>query len=441
MAVARLPSTVIVIAALSVGFIAGAALPFDALRWARALATGPARPRPVADRSRPLAAAEQATVDMFDHATRSVAFIATSRLKHEVRAPGSPRAIPIDESALPRLRDEWRSHGGTITVDDGAGVALTFAPADGKDNFDWDSGSGFVWDTSGHVVTNLHVVRDAWDLRVRLADLSDWPATVVGFDEDKDLAVLHLDAPAEHLVPVAIGNSSELRVGQTAFSLGNPFGLSSTLTQGIISAVGRTIRSGTGQGRIIQDVIQTDAAINPGNSGGPLLDSDGRVIGVTTAVVAETTGGAGIGFAIPIDTVNRIVPDLINFGLPRRAGLGVRVLSELNNKIDGVMIAWVMPGSVAEKAGLKGDLELDGIGEPLHDLSHDALDGDVIVGIDGEAIRNFDDLYRVLDRHAAGDTIRLDYRRGKTVQHTALELQLLSMAPPSGQPSAKPSEP
>ncbi len=438
MALARLSSTLLVLAALSAGFVVGVASPFDAKGVLRSLRSDPATPRPVVERSRPLQSNEQATADLFDHATHSVAFIATSRLRNEVRAPGRGAPIAVPEEQMSSLRDDWRKSGGTITLGDGAGGAFTFAPTDGKDNFAWDSGSGFVWDEDGHVVTNLHVVREAWELRVRLADLSDWPASVVGFDEDKDLAVLKIAAPRGQLAPMQLGRSADLRVGQSAFSLGNPFGLSFTLTQGIVSAVGRTIRSGTGSGRIIQDVIQTDAAINPGNSGGPLLDSDGRVIGVTTAIVAEAASGGGIGFAIPIDTVNRIVPDLINYGRPRKAGLGVRVLTELNNKIDGVMIAWVMPGGAAERVGLKGDVELDRLGEPLHDLSRDALDGDVIVGIDGEAIHNFDDLYRILDRHVAGDSIQLSYKRGGRRLETSLALQLLSLSPTSGESSSGP---
>jgi S1-C subfamily serine protease len=282
----------------------------------------------------------------------------------------------------------------------------------------WDTGSGFVWDRFGHVVTNYHVVHDASELTVRLADLTNWDATLVGYDEDKDLAVLKIGAPSDALQPIPLGSSNELRVGQSTYSIGNPFGLSSTLSQGIVSALGRAIRSGTGEGRVIQDVIQTDAPINPGNSGGPLLDSAGRLIGVTTAILGGT--GAGIGFAVPVDTVNRIVPDLIRYGRATRAGLGVRVhTSEFRGKVDGVVIASVVPGSVAAKAGLEGTYN------PKTQQFQPEKSGDVITGIDSHSIHTFDDLYRALDTHVPGDVVTLHVlRRGQRLE-IPIELQLL----------------
>lgn len=363
---------------------------------------------------------EEETIRLFDQASQSVVFIAISRLKNEVMLPGSRRTMLISNERLADLREEWLSGPRQLTL---PGEALDDPPivADAEDladSFAWDSGSGIVWDTQGHIVTNYHVVQGHFDLMVRLYDRSDRPARVVGVDEDKDLAVLEIDAPPELLKPVTIGRSNDLRVGQTAYSIGNPFGLSSTLTHGIVSAVGRTIRSGTGVGRMIQDVIQTDCAINPGNSGGPLLDSSGHLIGVTTAIVSESGASAGIGFAVPVDTVNRIVPDLINFGYTARAGLGVQVQTELNNRIDGVMVAYVLPDSAAEAAGLQGGLDPETMR-----FEHD---GDVIVSIDEAEIHNFDDLYRALDAHQPGDVIELTYVREKQARTAKIELRVLA---------------
>jgi S1-C subfamily serine protease len=286
-----------------------------------------------------------------------------------------------------------------------------------EDAFAWDSGSGVVWDSAGHIVTNYHVVAQHWDLAVRLPDLSDWRAVIVGADEDKDVAVLKIDAPAERLSPIAIGDSKSLRVGQRVYSIGNPFGLSSTLTGGLVSALGRTIRSSTGAHNFIQDVIQTDAAINPGNSGGPLLDSAGRTIGLTTAIVQDNGSNAGIGFAIPIDIVNDLVPELIARGRPHKAGLGIKIQSELDNRIAGVMVGLVIPGGPAASAGLRGSMDPESLifrGK-----------GDVIVQIDEHPIANFDDLYRVLDSHAPGDTIAVTFVRDGERITVRIELKSL----------------
>ena len=184
------------------------------------------------------------------------------------------------------------------------------------------TGSGFVWDTRGNIITNFHVIQNADTAQVTLADQSNWKARVVGVAPDKDLAVLRIDAPANRLPPIPLGTSKDLQVGQSVFAIGNPFGLDQTLTTGVISALNREIESVTR--RPIQGVIQSDAAINPGNSGGPLLDSAGRLIGVNTAIYSPSGASAGIGFAIPVDTVNRIVPELIRSGKVTRPGLGVK---------------------------------------------------------------------------------------------------------------------
>lgn len=379
----------------------------------------PAVARDVTARSSPLAPDEQSTVDMFDRASHSVAFIASSRIRNPVVIPSTNTRLELSPQSLEDVRGHWLRNPGSIELRDRNGKATTI-PLDDADMeavFSWDSGSGIVWDDDGHIVTNYHVVEQHFDLMVRLPDLTDWPAVVVGFDEDKDLAVLRIDAPPAKLKPIALGSSRDLKVGQRVYSIGNPFGLSSTLTGGLISALGRTIRSGTGIGNIIQDVIQTDASINPGNSGGPLLDSAGRLIGVTTAIVQDSNGNSGIGFAVPVDVVNRVVPDLINFGQPVKAGLGIRVQTELAGIIDGIPISTVVPGSPADKAGLRGGLDVETLRY---------RDGDIITAIDGVAIHDFDDLYRVLDTHQPGDIVRLDFvRKGESLT-TKLELQSLA---------------
>ena len=200
------------------------------------------------------------------------------------------------------------------------------------------TGSGFVWDQDGHIVTNFHVVQEGDRANVTLNDGSTYPATIVGTTPDKDIAVLKIDAPPQKLLPLPIGQSSNLKVGQKVLAIGNPFGLDQTLTTGVISGLGREIKSVSG--RPIHDVIQTDASINPGNSGGPLLDSSGRLIGINTAIYSPSGANAGIGFAVPVDTVNQIVPQLMKFGKITRPGLGISILADQiaqQNRIDGVV--------------------------------------------------------------------------------------------------------
>jgi S1-C subfamily serine protease len=281
------------------------------------------------------------------------------------------------------------------------------------------SGSGFVWDSDGHVVTNFHVIQNANGAWVTLADNTRLEAKLVGFDESKDVAVLKVDCPASKLKPIPLGTSYDLEVGQKVFAIGSPFELDLTLTSGIISSLGREIESVTG--RPIQGVIQTDAAINPGNSGGPLLDSAGRLIGVTTAIKSLSGGSVGIGFAVAVDTVKRSVTQLIQTGKVERAGLGISLLDDhiaVRLGIRGVLIRRVAPDGAAAKAGLRG------IDEAQQTL------GDIIVGVDDHEILNQDALYRVLDLHEVGETLRLKLLRDQQTLEISVTLQALPATAP-----------
>jgi len=280
------------------------------------------------------------------------------------------------------------------------------------------AGSGFVWDDKGHVVTNFHVIRDSDAVTIALAQSSEpLRARVIGSSPQHDLAVLALeDPPRELLRPLSLGNSRDLLVGQKVWAIGNPFGLDQTLTTGVISGLGREIRSPTGHR--IQDVIQTDAAINPGNSGGPLLDSSGRVIGINTAIVSPSGAYAGIGFAVPADIVRRVVPELIRRGRVSRPGLGVTLLSEAWNRryrFEGVGIESVTPGGAAASAGLRD-------AQVYRDRS---LSVDVIVGIDGKKVRTSYDLMDVLDAKAVGEVVDVTVRRGRNEETVRVELQAI----------------
>ena len=272
------------------------------------------------------------------------------------------------------------------------------------------TGSGFVWDTNGDIITNFHVIQNADSAQVTLADQSNWKARVVGVAPDKDLAVLRIDAPANRLRPIPIGTSKDLQVGQSVYAIGNPFGLDQTLTTGVISALNREIESVTR--RPIQGVIQSDAAINPGNSGGPLLDSAGRLIGVNTAIYSPSGASAGIGFAIPVDTVNRIVPELIRSGKIIRPGLGIQIADDQIAQRLGVtgILWWSMsleavrrrrresnrPGAMP-KAGLRL--------------------GDIITALDGKKVESPNDLYLLLEKYKIGDAVNISIlRNGKTVE-------------------------
>jgi S1-C subfamily serine protease len=278
-------------------------------------------------------------------------------------------------------------------------------------------GSGFVYDKEGHIVTNFHVIEPGQRWTVRLADQSEHAAELVGDASDKDLAVLKIDVPAEKLTPLPLGTSHDLLVGQKVLAIGNPFGLDRTLTTGVVSALGREIRSVSG--RTIQDVIQTDAAINPGNSGGPLLDSAGRLIGVNTQIASPSGANAGIGFAVPVDTVNRIVPQLIRYGAVRRPGLGVVVLNEaLARQIgvrNGVLITEVWKGSTAAEAGLRGT-QITRTGQ-ITQL------GDIILKIDEHETPSMDALLNVLERYEVGDEVKITYLRDGQQRTETVKLQ------------------
>jgi S1-C subfamily serine protease len=271
------------------------------------------------------------------------------------------------------------------------------------------TGSGFVWDSHGNVITNFHVIQNADAAQVTLADQSNWKARVVGVAPDKDLAVLRIDAPAIKLQPIPIGTSKDLQVGQSVFAIGNPFGLDQTLTTGVISALNREIESVTR--RPIQGVIQSDAAINPGNSGGPLLDSAGRLIGVNTAIYSPSGASAGIGFAIPVDTVNRIVPELIRSGKVTRPGMGVQIADEQIAQrlgVAGVLVVDVARGSAASKAGIQ---------PTRRDADGRLRLGDIITTVDGKKVATPNDLFLLLEKYKIGDVVTLSMLRdGKTVQ-------------------------
>ncbi|WP_156373094.1 S1C family serine protease [Pseudorhodoferax sp. Leaf267] len=266
------------------------------------------------------------------------------------------------------------------------------------------TGTGFVWDTQGHIVTNFHVIQNARGARVTLADQSSHAAQLVGVFPDRDLAVLKIDVPAAQLRALPIGRSADLQVGQAVYAIGNPFGLDQTLTTGIVSALNREIESVTR--RTIRGAIQTDAAINPGNSGGPLLDSAGRLIGVNTAIYSPSGASAGIGFSIPVDEVNRIVPRLIRDGRFVRPALGVAYApAQLNRALGlprGVAIVRVQPGSPAAQAGLRAFTRSErGVNA-----------GDVITAIGGEPVASADDVLNALERLQPGDRAELTLWRG-----------------------------
>ena len=272
-------------------------------------------------------------------------------------------------------------------------------------------GSGFVIDKDGHILTNYHVIADARQIEVTLHNRKKYRATIVGTDREHDLAVVQIKAP--DLVPMVLGDSRNLQVGQKVYAIGNPFGLSGTLTSGIVSSI-RPVKEPDGM--VIDEAIQTDAAINPGNSGGPLLNWHGEVIGINTMILSSVGQSAGIGFAIPINTAKAVLNDLVTLGRVRRPALGVRTIPvdpELADQMGlpadyGLLIVQVLPGGAADRAGLRGGSERAYLGNiPI------MLGGDLIVGIDGERIESQQDLAQIMNNHRAGDTIRLTIYRAK----------------------------
>jgi len=277
------------------------------------------------------------------------------------------------------------------------------------------SGTGFVWDTAGHVVTNAHVVQGSNALAVRLASGEVHQAQTIGAAPNYDLAVLRLSSTRQLPPPVAVGTSADLKVGQLAFAIGNPFGLDQSLTTGVISALKR--RLPTSAGREIANVIQTDAAINPGNSGGPLLDSAGRLIGVNTAIFSPSGAYAGIGFAIPVDVVNRVVPELIRNGRVPTPGIGIVAAGEAVSArlgVQGVIVVRTMPGSPAERAGLRGI-----------DPASGAI-GDVIIAVNGKPVHRLADLTDQLEQTGVGKSVQLSLQRGGTTSSVQMQIADIS---------------
>jgi S1-C subfamily serine protease len=280
------------------------------------------------------------------------------------------------------------------------------------------TGSGFIWDRQGHVVTNYHVIAAGDRFQVTLGG-EDRDAELVGFAADKDLAVLRVDAPRELLKPLDVGTSANLMVGQKVFAIGNPFGLDQTLTVGVVSALGRELES---PARVpIRDVIQTDAAINPGNSGGPLLDSSGRLIGINTAIYSPSGASAGIGFAVPVDVVRRLIPQLIEFGHAIQPGIGIELLSDywssrLLRGTAGVVIGRVVRGSAAARAGIEGLRE---------SRRGDVVLGDVIVKIGDEPVRSTTDLVLAFEDIGVGGEARITLQRDGSERVVDVDLEAI----------------
>lgn len=278
------------------------------------------------------------------------------------------------------------------------------------------AGSGFIWDKEGHIVTNYHVVDGGDRFTVRFhKDRKEYKAKFVGGEPAKDIAVLKLETMPDKIFPVEAGSSSALMVGQKALAIGNPFGLDHTLTTGVVSAIGRKIR---GYSNIkIYGMIQTDCSINPGNSGGPLYNSRGQLIGMNTMIYSNTGSSAGVGFAVPVDTISRLVPQLIKHGKVIQPGLGVVPLEKYYydyfNITEGLVIKAVKPKSPADKAGIKG-IEQDRNGRYYL--------GDVIIAIDDKQIKNFDDIYNILGNYSVGDKVKVSLKSQKKVREVKVEL-------------------
>jgi len=373
--------TIMAVLSAVLGTLLGSALSIGPARaeWGKPLGSGydgvEVKPRPVTPAPVELGADERATMAVFERATKSVVFIANTAIQ----------------------RDFWSFD--ILEIPQG-------------------SGSGFLWNKQGHIVTNFHVIYGANAIKVTLADRTEHQAKVVGADPDHDLAVLQIQAPDATLEPLAVGSSQDLRVGQKVLAIGNPFGLDHTLTTGVVSALGRTIKSMSN--RTIEGVVQTDAAINPGNSGGPLLDSAGRLIGVNTQIISPSGAYAGIGFAVPVDTVNRIVPELIKYGKLIRPGLGVSLVPDAMARrwgIKGLVIGKVSHGGAAERAGLKGARETASGRIEL---------GDIVVAVDGKSVTTIDELMDVLEHHKVGDQVTIEILRGNRREKLAVTLQAVN---------------
>ena len=350
-----------------------------------------------------------------DESTSLVEAEKPAQVQPAAQGQGRPAAVP-----RPELAEEERA---TIALFERASPSVVYVTslARQRDFFSMNiqeipqgSGTGFLWDRQGHVVTNFHVIQGGSNWQVTLSDQSSWDAEVVGYAPEKDLAVLRIRAPQNRLRPLPLGSSDNLRVGQAVFAIGNPFGLDQTLTTGVVSALGREIQSVAGTP--IRDVVQTDAAINPGNSGGPLLDSAGRLIGVNTAIYSPSGAYAGIGFAIPEHAVRWVVPDLIRYGRVNRPTLGVELGPDTWNQqlgIEGAIIARVSEGSGADRAGLRGIREGRGRRIEL---------GDIIQSVDGKPVTSLGDLQNILEQKKAGDVVRVGILRDGRRQEVQVRL-------------------
>jgi len=328
------------------------------------------------------------------------------------------------------LMSLWSTYAFSITEDEKNNIAVYEKAADGVVNITstavqmdfffnvfptQGSGSGAILDAKGNILTNHHVVANAQKLEVALADGSRWPAKLIGSDPDNDLAVIKIDAPREKLKVIPMGDSKNLRIGQKVLAIGNPFGFERTLTTGVISSLGRTIRSEVGT--LIEDVIQTDAAINPGNSGGPLLNSEGEIIGINSAIISPTGGNVGIGFAIPVNTAKRIIPELISKGYVTYPWIGAtiqtlipEVAKYLKLKIErGALIAEVVKGGPADKAGLQGGSQRVQVGNMIV-----LVGGDIVVKADDQEIKTNEELIRYVREKKIGNSVTFKvYRKDK----------------------------
>lgn len=279
------------------------------------------------------------------------------------------------------------------------------------------SGSGILIDGQGHILTNFHVIENAREADVTLYDGSTYAAELVGVDPNNDLAVIKIAAPSEKLHPIELGEARGLRVGQPVFAIGNPFGLERTLTSGLISSLNRSLRSRNQ--RTIKSIIQTDAAINPGNSGGPLLDEQGRLIGVNTAIASRTGQSSGVGFALPVSTVKRIIPQLVEHGHVTRADAGILRLMQTP---DGLLIARLLTDGPAEQAGLRGPELIRNRRGPFIVQSLDVSAADTIVAIDGKKVASVDEFLELVESHQPGDTIRFTILREGVQQEVPVTL-------------------
>lgn len=333
-----------------------------------------AAPRPVTPRG-PLGEDEKATINLFERTRESVVFISTSQ----------------------QVQDFWTRN--VFSVPRG-------------------TGSGFIWDEAGHVVTNNHVIEGASEATVKLADGRSYKARLIGASPEHDIAVLQISTGFHKPEPVPLGSSHDLRVGQKVFAIGNPFGLDWTLTDGIISALDRSLTEDNGT--TVAHLIQTDAPINPGNSGGPLLDSAGRLIGINTAIYSPSGASAGIGFSVPVDTVNRIVPQLIRQGKYIRPSLGIETDEGLNERItgmlnvEGVVVLNVPPQTAAARAGIEGMRET---------AAGDWMPGDIIRAVNGRSVKNVSQLLSLLDDLNVGDRVKLTLLRQGNTRDVTVQLQ------------------